>query len=365
VGTLRWDVDFSSALENRTGKYFIGRDLLRDQADLIDRVRYWRAPAWRTPARAEPLLKLGMKLELRLASALGRRILPESRRPGRTLHLDPFSVQHSRLGREDMVLVHDMGPLSHPDLFQPWLRSLYGMAFDRIARAECGLVFVSQASRAAYQARYGDSAGASVIYPAIRAGIRSEKAVPVEGLEGPFLLTVGSLGRRKNQCTMIKAFARSGLARDGVRYVLCGALEPGSAEVERAAADTPGVLLLPYVSDAQLGWLYAQAAGFVLVSRLEGFGMPVAEAISHDLVPLVTRDSVLEEVAGAGALVADAEDASEIAAGMMRLIVMEEGERARRQELLRHALGRFSPAAFRTGWRAALTQGNSFGYQPD
>ena len=350
-----WNIDFSSALENRTGKYFIGRDIISDHRAMIGNIYYWRSRRGEAPegVRARTL-KLGLKIEMRLASLLDGNPLPPRRAGNPTLHLDPYSVLHSRIGPEDMVLVHDMGPITHPDLFQPWLHRLYRSAFQKIVAVRARTVFVSAASRDAFADLYGPGPGMAVVYPQMREGIRHPWQQPIPGIQGPFLLTVGSLGRRKNQLATIRAFARSGLADQGFSYVLCGAREPGADLVEQAAARTAGVHLLPYVSDAELTWLYANAVGFVLVSRLEGFGMPVAEAISHGAIPLVTAASVLEEVAGPGALTARADDEAEIAETMVRLATMPPAERSSRADAMRQSLGRFTRERFAENWRQEL-----------
>jgi glycosyltransferase involved in cell wall biosynthesis len=192
------------------------------------------------------------------------------------------------------------------------------------------------------------------IYNAIRAGPIRTPPDPIAEVCSRFLLTVGSVGTRKNQLRCIEAFARSGLARSGVSYIMCGPPDPGFDEIQAAAKQTPGVILLPYVTDAQLSWLYRSASGLVLVSLLEGFGMPVAEAIACGLVPLVTRNSVLEEVAGDGALVADAQGADEIARAMVSLANMRPIEREERAARLRAAITRFDIATIRDQWRAAF-----------
>ena len=370
-GDGRWDVEFSLALHNRTGKYHIGRDILADQADLVADVLYWRRTAERVPTglRARVLGRL-LQLEIRArlsAGPSGRAAgaVPRLRPRRRLLHLDPFTVVLSALEARDMVLCHDLGPVTHPDLFAPSVVALYRRAYEEIARVRPRMAFVSRATREAYVAAYGASGAMEVIHPPIRAALdraapsRVEGAVAgvVEGVRAPFLLTVGSLGRRKNQALAIRAFARSGLAARGVGYVLCGAAEPGAEEVRRAAAAAPGVRLLPYVSDAELVWLYDHAAGFVLASRLEGFGVPVAEAIARGLVPLVSAGSVLEEVAGEGALAADPLDEAAVAAGMARLCAMGAEERAARRRLLAGAIARFTREAFAARWREALTAG--------
>jgi glycosyltransferase involved in cell wall biosynthesis len=195
-----------------------------------------------------------------------------------------------------------------------------------------------------------------VLYPAIRSDTIGGQEEPVKGLAGRFLLTVGAIGDRKNQRRCIEAFSHSQLAGDGVSYVICGSREPGYDAVAELAANVPGVVLLPYVSDAQLRWLYRHASGFVLASLLEGFGIPLAEAINEGLVPLVTRDSVLVEVSGEGALSCDALDTDEIDHGMRLLIEMSDGERKERLVGLRKSIERFSLDKFREDWRAALSE---------
>lgn len=350
------DVEFSVALRNRTGKYFIGRDILADQADLIGDVHYWRRRAATIPTGiAARLLGRGLHVEQQLRGRGVLGWLPRLRPGRRMLHLDPFTVLHTVLRPDDLVLCHDLGPLTHPNLFAADVRSRYRAAFDRVAAVAPGLVFVSEASRHAFAAIYGAPRRSRVVHPAIRIEVGDDDGEPLAGLDGPFLLTVGSVGQRKNQARSILAFARSGLAAQGWRYVICGGSEPGADAVAALAERTAGVRLLPYVSDGELAWLYGHARGFVLASLLEGFGMPVAEAIARGLVPLVSQRSVLHEVAGDGALLVDPHDTGAIAEGMRGLAGLDEGERGDRLAMLAVAIRRFSREAFAQGWRAALT----------
>jgi len=112
--------------------------------------------------------------------------------------------------------------------------------------------------------------------------------------------------------------------------------------------------LTGYVSDRELRWLYANAAGFVLPSLLEGFGLPAAEAISRDLVPLLSRDGALHEVAGDRAILVDPLDVKEIAQGMRRLAFMDKEERQDRPAELKRSIARFSRQAAESAWRATL-----------
>jgi glycosyltransferase involved in cell wall biosynthesis len=165
-----------------------------------------------------------------------------------------------------------------------------------------------------------------LIYPPLRFDIGTGAQSPIVNAPQRFVLTVGAVGLRKNHLRSLEAFAQSGLAEEGWHYVICGSPEPGFDAVARMARKMPAVILTGYVSDRELRWLYANAAGFVLPSLLEGFGLPAAEAISRNLVPLVSRDGALHEVAGDRAILVDPLDVKEIAQGMRRLAFMDKGE---------------------------------------
>ena len=356
----RFDAEFSLAIHNRTGKYFLGRDLLGNLPEMFGRTYYgWRALDAPPQGLSGRIIGRVLYLQARARASHGlSRLVPRRVPKAPLLHLDPFTVLTVALRGQDAVLCHDVGPLTHPALFDAEVCRVYRFAYAEIARVHCHLVFVSQASRDAFFELFPRARPASqrVIYPAIRSDIGTVDEQPVEGVAAPFLLTVGSIGERKNQRRAVLAFGDSGLARQGVRYVLCGGREPGYEAVVQAAASVPGVVILPYVTDVQLGWLYRHAAGFVLPSLLEGFGIPVAEAISRGLVPLVTKRSVLHEVAGDGALQVDAEDREDIAAAMQWLVAMDAPERARRQARLRQSIERFSLPKFVEDWRVALQE---------
>ena len=349
---LLWDVDFSLALHNRTGKYHIGRDILASCSDLIGDVFYWRIKL------AKPPTGLAARIIGRAAEWENRmeQLVPSVRPRRRRLHLDPLTSLSTRICPEDAVLCHDLGPLTHPELFPAKLPKLYAKAYARINRVQPHMVFVSRASRNHFKELYGVPRNARVIYPQIRVGAVGGKLQPISIAKKPFFLTVGSIGARKNQINSMQAFTESGLADAGWSYMLCGALEPGSEEAISYAKSSKAIHVLPFVNDEELSWLYANASAFVLTSRLEGFGMPVAEALAHGLTPMVAANSVLEEVAGEEAISVNEEDITSIAGGFTALAKLPDASqhRARRKN---QAL-RFSREAFVSDWRNFLS-GNS------
>ena len=74
-----------------------------------------------------------------------------------------------------------------------------------------------------------------------------------------------------------------------------------------------------YVTDRQLGELYAKASIFAFPSLDEGFGMPVLDAMASGVPVLSSTRSALPEVCGDAALLVDPADNDAIAEGLTQL----------------------------------------------
>lgn len=140
--------DFSLALINRTGAYHVCRDLLTHLPQFFAAPRYWRMRA-----RLEPtgLLRwtLGklMLFELRRAAAAPASDTSGAEHTQRTLFMDPLYVLLVGVRRKDVVLCHDIGPITHPAFFDKITTRMYEKAYRLIAEAKPGVVFVSETSR--------------------------------------------------------------------------------------------------------------------------------------------------------------------------------------------------------------------------
>jgi len=215
---------------------------------------------------------------------------------------------------------------------------------------------VSQASRAAFVAEFGDDFRFLRCIPLYVRAAAQGPGPAVPSITPLFLLSVGALERRKNHLRTISAFARSGLAERGVSLVICGARGDATDSITQQAAQTPGVRMTGYVSDAQLRWLYRQAAGFVLPSLLEGFGLPALEASLYGLIPIVSKDSALNEAVGGLGLAVNAEDVDDIAAAMRQLIELDPQTRRWRGEQLRAHARRATYERFIHAWSRLLAE---------
>ena len=137
----------------------------------------------------------------------------------------------------------------------------------------------------------------------------------------PLVLCVAQKRPYKNLAALIKAIAD--LADLRATLVLPGATTPYEAELQ-ALAERLGVAsrvrFLDWVAEADLEGLYREATCFVLPSLIEGFGLPVLEAMARDLPVACSNRPALPEVAGEAALFFDPEDQPGIADAVRRLL---------------------------------------------
>jgi glycosyltransferase involved in cell wall biosynthesis len=148
----------------------------------------------------------------------------------------------------------------------------------------------------------------------------------------PMVLCVGTHEPRKNHLALLHAAEL--LWREGLRFnlVLVGGRswndDRFTAELATARARNRPVETVTTMSDTMLWAAYRLARCMVFPSLNEGFGLPIAEALSCG-TPVVTSNygSMAEIAARGGALLVDPRDDHSIAAGMRTLLTDDEVHR--------------------------------------
>lgn len=142
-----------------------------------------------------------------------------------------------------------------------------------------------------------------------------------------YLLYVGALQPRKNLVRLIQAFEIMKKECSGAKLVLAGEaawLSQAILEAREKSQYRDDIMLTGRVSFEGLRALYQGAQAFVFPSLYEGFGIPVLEAFASEVPVLTAQNSSLTEVAGDGALYADALNVDDIADKMKALWQDEE-----------------------------------------
>lgn len=182
-----------------------------------------------------------------------------------------------RLRAPSVVVVHDVGPLSAPELYGRARRARFRLLLGPALRRATRIAAVSQATRAELA-----SALPQLTTPVrvVREGPRVAGLLPWAPAGAPYVLYVGPAPPHKNVETLVRAVAEPQLA--GVRLRIAGS----ATAAERAALAELALELgveveqLGFVDDAALARLYAGARVVALPSLHEGFGLPLLEALA-------------------------------------------------------------------------------------
>lgn len=223
-----------------------------------------------------------------------------------------------------VVTCHDVGPLSHPQFFSqahPWLMR---RAIDYAHRHAAAIICISRATADALcEAAGNDFDGRLRVIPlAVGAGILSA-ATQARVDREPVFVFAGSLNPRKNLERVLTAFEAVAARHAEARLQLVGG---GGWDAERvqqrlsASRYANRIEHRGYVSDAELAQIYAQATALVYVSLMEGFGLPILEAMACGCPVITSNLSSMPEVAGDAACLVDPTDSGAIAAAMQRLL---------------------------------------------
>ncbi len=287
------------------------------------------------------------RLEAHLAGLDGVRRLHRRLRPGRVfrrgLNACPLPLLEVIAGRCDVfvgsewlhprqrqgaraAIVYDLVPLTHPHLTTVKTRDLHLRKLDEVRRCDL-VVCISDATAAAVAEHLGLARDRLVVArPGVDDAYRTARPGRSPCGGRPYLLAVGTLEPRKNLGAAIDAFALLRGQHPDLALVLAGGAGWGDDGIDaRVAAHglADRVVRLGYVADADLPGIVAGAAALCLPALVEGFGMPVAEALAAG-VPVVCSDHPsLDEAAGPAAFRAAPTDADAIARALASALVAE------------------------------------------
>jgi len=251
----------------------------------------------------------------------------------RTFYLDPLYTLFAALGPDDVVMCHDLSPLTHPHWHSPNVSRLYDFAFRKIVRSACTVVADSHNTADTYRANFGSGRQTvrtvHLYLPRSVAHALAQPAPAGFAVTAPYFLFVGSLEARKNITGAIEAFRLSGLAAQGYQLLVIGTRAHGAEAIERKAAGTAGVVLCGFLSQAEKLAAYAGAIGFVYPSYLEGFGIPLLEAMAFGIPSVTTVTGASPEVGGPDVPCLDPDDHHGIAEAMRTIAGLSKTARTR------------------------------------
>jgi glycosyltransferase involved in cell wall biosynthesis len=364
--TARLGFDGVRALRNATGLGNYARHLLRGLHEVAPSLElHLYSPSPPRPEFAGVAESIGAAVHLppRGWRTAGLRALWRTTRLGQTVARDGMALYHGltheiprdlqATGIPSVVTVHDLLFLTHPELFPVVDRQSYAWRYRWSIAHATALVAVSEHTRQELHTHLGVALDRIVVIPpardprfarmrdpGTRATIRAR-----HGLPDDYLIMVGTLEPRKNHRLALQAMAALGAAAPPL--VLVGR-DGGSAAALHAAASQLGIadrlLVRDTVTDDELPALLQGATLALYLSRAEGFGMPIIEAMSAGVPMIVAAGPHLRDAGGEAALVVDPDDAGALAHAI-RALLEDPVRRAALAAAGTHHAGRFDAAA--------------------
>lgn len=224
-------------------------------------------------------------------------------------------------GRPMATVIFDLQFRDHPEFFSTadalgW-RFFVGQTIRRSSR----LITISEWTKQRLLAHYPMPGECVDVVPiGVEERIESAKWTPDAGTR--YLLTISTLHPHKNLDTLLRAYATFAERQPDVRLVVAGLKGNASEKLHALRTELrlqSKVEFTSWIPRERLLELLEHCWAFVFPSRYEGFGMPVAEALSLGIPTVCSDIPVLDEVAGNAALRFSKDSAQELSAALHRI----------------------------------------------
>lgn len=236
-------------------------------------------------------------------------------------------------GCKYIVTIHDLIFIHTPQYYH-WIdRQIYNFKFRRACRCADRVIAVSEYTKQEIMHYYHTpESKIDVVYqgcdPVFSQEIEEGKLQEVKAryqLPDKFVLYVGSIEERKNLMLVAKAMAE--LNRRAAIHVVAVGRRTAYVDQIQDFLKAQGIDHLFHfyhqVPYADLPAFYKWASTFAYPSRIEGFGIPLLEAISSGVPAIGCTGSCLEEAGGPNSIYVNPDDAKGMADAILRTCTNE------------------------------------------
>lgn len=233
-------------------------------------------------------------------------------------HADFFPLAE-RLKREGVGIIsviYDLIPLTHPQFCDAGLVKVFDRWFDWISQTADGFIAISstisEQVKAEVTSRIGKVEAGARWFDHFHLGSELDLVVANTKLESklltlfdgtaPVYLMVSTIEPRKNHAYLLDAFEL--LWQKGSPACLCIIGKVGwkcDALIERIASHpelNQRLFMFNELDDAGLEYAYNHSRALVFPSYVEGFGLPLVEAMQRGLPAMASAIPVFEEIGG-------------------------------------------------------------------
>jgi glycosyltransferase involved in cell wall biosynthesis len=238
----------------------------------------------------------------------------------------PLNIKKARI--PSVVTIHDLIFLRYPQYYKFIDRKIYGYKFRKACENADRIIAISQQTKDDIIEYFNiPSSKIAIVYQGCDPvfgilkdevslnNIKSKYQIPDN-----FLLCVGTIETRKNQLLIVKALAH---ISEDIHLVIVGRPTLYKKEIQDFLSLHPHlvkrVTFLEKVPFEDLPLIYQCASIFVYPSRIEGFGIPIVEALNSRIPVIAATGSCLEEAGGPNSLYIHPDDDIALAEAISRI----------------------------------------------
>jgi alpha-1,2-rhamnosyltransferase len=278
------------------------------------------------------LASLAISLPLRLLLWLNRNAIPAPRRAvplqvqsgdqlvllDSSWHDDifPLAERLKQQGVGIVSVIYDLIPLTHPQFCDAGLVKVFDRWFDWIAATADGFMAISQTISeqvdSEIQRRLGKAEAAKRWHGYFHLGseldLLSNEARLQPDLQrmfrdpAPVYLMVSTIEPRKNHAYLLDAFELLWAQGSNARLCIIGKIgwkcEALVERIKRHPQWDKRLFMFNRINDKSLEFAYANARALVFPSYVEGFGLPLVEAMQRGLPAMASDIPVFREIGG-------------------------------------------------------------------
>ena len=207
-------------------------------------------------------------------------------------------------------VIHDIGPLTHPEYFPDFNARLFARGLVRMLGISRGVLTVSRTAMSdvghyCSQQGFGHIpleyaySGADIAQPSQGQTTSVRPGIVANCQARPFLM-VGTVEPRKGYHTALDAYDQYRQSGGKRPLVIIGRLgwkeRDIVARMQDVALSSGSIVFYSDASDTELAALYEHARALIFASHYEGFGLPLVEAMHHGLPVIASDIPVFREV---------------------------------------------------------------------
>lgn len=253
---------------------------------------------------------------------------------GKNIYVFPNFTAWPTVKSPTVPIIYDLSFVLHPEYAEKRNREFLTQLAKQAATKAARVITISKNSKQEINEIYGiDNDKIDIIYPLIdkgqfyrRSANEVKKAKAKYGIFKDYFLFVGNIEPRKNLVGLLKAYDKlPSEIQQKYSLLLVGAKGWNDSEIHNTIKDmrSRGLKIIQpthWVSDDDMPAIISGAKCFIYVSKYEGFGIPPVEAMFCHTPVISSDNSSLPEAVGKGALMVDANNETEIADAITKLV---------------------------------------------